>query len=88
MQPKYSIRLKDIFEEHDLVIVYPSTDFETVTIVDSNVVRPSLQLVGFYDYFQAERIRVWGKSETAFLETLEEPRREPWWKSSSRRFRA
>ena len=68
--PKYSIPLKSIVEEQGLGFVYRSTDYKDIRIVNYNVTRPSFQLVGFYDYFEPERVRVWGKSETAFLATL------------------
>ena len=73
-QQKYSVRLKTIVEEHGLKVIHASSDYESVEIVDYNIARPSLQLVGFYDYFQPCRLRLWGKSETAFLATLPEQR--------------
>lgn len=75
MQQKYTIKLKQIVREHSLGVVYASSDYEDVEVVSFNVARPSLQLVGFYDYFEAERLRLWGKSETAFLSTLPPERR-------------
>ena len=76
MEKKYSIRLRRIVAEHDLEIVYRSTDYEEVRTSNVNVARPSLQLVGFYNYFEADRIRLWGNTETAFLATLPPERRE------------
>ena len=65
-----SIPLKTIVEAHDLKIVHRSADYESVRVNTFHVSRPSLQLVGFYDYFDAERIRLWGRTENAFLDTL------------------
>ena len=76
MGKKYSIRLKRIVAEHNLQVVYRSTDYEEVQTSNVNVARPSLQLVGFYNYFEADRIRLWGNTETAFLATLPPERRE------------
>lgn len=70
MQPRYSIKLKHIVEEHSLEVIYASTDYDTKVIESYNVARPSLQLVGFYDYFDEKRLRLWGNSEHAFLATL------------------
>ena len=69
-QQKYSIKLREIAEEHSLALVYKSTDYETKVIVSYDVARPSLQLVGFYDYYDEKRLRLWGNSERAFLNTL------------------
>ena len=75
-QTKYYVCLKEIVEEHSLRIIYRSTDYEEIRLTNHNVARPSLQLVGFYGYFEAGRLRAWGKSETAFLATLEEAQQE------------
>ena len=64
---QYSIPLKRIVELHNLQIVHQSTDYEEVRITNYSVSRPSLQLVGFYDFFQADRLRIWGQAEEAFL---------------------
>ena len=72
---KYSVKLSEIVHQHELRLVYRSSDYEEIDIVNFNVARSSFQLVGFYDYFQAERLRLWGKSETSFLSTLPPPRR-------------
>ena len=65
-----SIPLKTIVEAHDLKIVHRSADYEDVRVNTFHVSRPSLQLVGFYDYFDSDRIRLWGRTENAFLDTL------------------
>ncbi|MCC8157426.1 MAG: HPr(Ser) kinase/phosphatase [Oscillospiraceae bacterium] len=76
MKPKYTIALKNIVEEHHLEILHRSANYENVRIGNYNVARPSLQLIGFFDYFEADRIRVWGRSESAFLATLSPEMRE------------
>lgn len=75
IQQQYSVKLKDLAEEHGLEVIFASSDYESVEIVSYNVQRPSLQLAGFYDYFDKDRLRLWGKSESAFLSTLPEGRR-------------
>ena len=73
---KYSIRLKKIAEVHNLQIVHQSTDYDEVRITNYSVSRPSLQLVGFYDYFEPDRLRIWGKAEEAFLRRYPEDEQE------------
>ena len=70
MKSKYTIALSQIVSEHALEIVHRSSDYERVSTSNVNLARPSLQLVGFYDYFEPDRIRLWGNTETAFLATL------------------
>ena len=76
MQSKYSIKLRAIVEEHNLTVLHRASDYDSVQTSNDNVARPSLQLVGFYNYFEPDRIRLWGNTETAFLETLEKTRQE------------
>ena len=71
----YKMRLRDLVKEQGLTVAYKSTDFDQVTTSNINVARPSMQLVGFYDYFEQDRIRLWGNTETAFVRTLTPERR-------------
>ena len=74
MQQKYTIKLKQVVKEQSLEVVFASSDYEDVDIVSFNVARPSLQLVGFYDYFEAERLRPMRRSSTASSATRRWPR--------------
>ncbi len=67
MNQEYSYKLKTLVEEMKLDIVYPSTDYEQITIKTGDVHRPGLQLAGFYDYFEPARVQLVGQMETAFL---------------------
>ena len=70
VKKQYSIRLRRVVETLDLQVVHKASNYETLDVVNYNVARPSLQLVGFYNYFDNERILLWGKAETAFLRAL------------------
>ena len=70
MKSIYSMRLRELVEEQGLNVAYRSTDYDKITTSNINVARPSLQLVGFFDYFEQDRIRLWGNTETAFIRTL------------------
>ena len=76
MRSKYSIKLSRIVETHELNVVYKSTDFDDVEVWSYNISRPSLQFVGFYDYFDTDRIQLMGKAEESYLRTLDEDTRE------------
>jgi HPr kinase/phosphorylase len=68
MSTGYSVKLKTIMEEHKLEIVHASKDFENARIYTADINRPGLQLTGFYDYFDPQRIQIIGKVENTYLE--------------------
>ncbi|MBE6998072.1 MAG: HPr(Ser) kinase/phosphatase [Ruminococcaceae bacterium] len=76
MRLKYSMKLRTIVETHNLGVIYKASDFDEVEVWNYNISRPSLQFVGFYDYFDKERIQITGKAEAAYLRTLDEKKRE------------
>lgn len=67
MDKKYTIALAKVVEEFNLEIVHESSDFKEKQVTMSDVNRPGLQLTGFYDYFDPERIQIIGKVETTYL---------------------
>lgn len=73
---KYSVKLKTIVEKAQLDVIHLSQDYEEVRLHTPNVNRPGLQMTGFYDFFDADRIQIIGKMETAFLEGLSEADRK------------
>ena len=78
MASKYSVKLKTIAEEHDLIVVNKATDYETAVITTADVNRPAMQLTGFYNYFDPKRLQIIGRVESTYLDTL----------STEERFRA
>lgn len=59
--------LKKLVEYFHLEVICKGSDYDTRCITVSDVFRPSLQLVGFYDYFDTKRLLILGKSEMQFL---------------------
>jgi len=72
---KFSVRLESIIKEFNLEILYAPEGFEKVRIVNDDINRPGLQLAGFFDYFEADRIQIMGKSEISFVERFTSERR-------------
>ena len=70
MRSKYTVLLKTIAGEHNLRILHASKDYETKKIVTYDVNRPAMQLAGFYNYFDPERIQIIGRVESTYLDTL------------------
>ena len=76
MRQKYSMKLSRIVDTHELNVIYKATDYDDVQVWSYNISRPSLQFVGFYDYFDTDRIQLMGKAEESYLRTLDEDTRE------------
>ena len=75
MRSKYTVLLKTIAEEHGLQILHAAKDYETKRIVTYDVNRPAMQLAGFYNYFDPERIQIIGRVESTYLDTLSDAER-------------
>ncbi|MGN0695307.1 MAG: HPr(Ser) kinase/phosphatase [Oscillospiraceae bacterium] len=69
---KFKVPLKNIIDEFTLEAIHLPLDAAKLFIEETEVNRPGLQLSGFYEYFNPERIQIVGKAEFAFLATLEE----------------
>ena len=70
MSTSYSISLSAVVKEHKLEILHKSSKYETQVIDVPDVNRPALQLSGFYDYFNPQKMQAIGMVETEYLKTL------------------
>ena len=68
---EFSFPLQKIIDEQKLEVIYIPEDGENTLISDHEINRPGLQFAGFYEYFDKQRIQVLGKTEWAYLNTLE-----------------
>ena len=75
MAEKFTISLKKIIDEFQLEVIYTPKDTSELLIDENDVNRPGLQLMGFYEYFNPERIQIIGKMEFAYLSTIDEKTR-------------
>ena len=53
-------------------MLYVPEDASTIAISSPEVNRPGLQLSGFFDYFDSQRVQILGKSEFAFLQQFDD----------------
>ncbi len=67
---KFSVSLSNIIKEFSLEILVAGADHNTINIEVADLNRPGLQLSGFFDYFDSDRIQIIGKSESSFLESF------------------
>lgn len=72
---EYKIPLTKIIEEFDLEKIYEPNDLDSVLVSSSDINRPGLQMVGFFDYFDNNRIQIMGKVEFTYLEQFHADKR-------------
>ncbi len=72
MSSPYSVSLAKIIKNFRLETVALPEPAENIFITNVEVNRPGLQLCGFYQYFDAGRIQVIGKSEEGYLNEFSE----------------
>lgn len=66
---KTVVKLNDFCKDLNLEVVYNYSD--EVDLTDSGINRPGLQLHGYYEHFDSNRIQVIGKVEVAYLLDLD-----------------
>lgn len=72
MAKSFTVSLEEIIRETALETVYMPVKPSEVLISSSDVNRPGLQLGGYFDYFDSDRVQIIGKSEYGYLEDLEQ----------------
>ena len=75
MAENFKVSLQKIIDEFQLEVIYIHKDADSIMIGENDVNRPGLQLMGFYEYFNPERIQIIGKMEFAYLSTIDEKMR-------------
>ncbi len=69
------ITLDRLIEEMDFEVVYKSTDSASLKIYSTEITRPGLPLVGYFEKFAAERLQIIGSSEWEYIKDLSEDQR-------------
>ena len=67
MKTNRLVKVRDIVDKFQMEVVHKGSDYDTVILTITDVNRPGLQFVGFFDYFDPARLQIIGKSETMFL---------------------
>ncbi|CDE34785.1 MAG: HPr(Ser) kinase/phosphatase [Ruminococcus sp.] len=75
MANKFNVSLEKIIQNFNLEVIYMPKDASEILIDENDVTRPGLQLMGFYEYFNPERMQIIGKMEFAYLSTIDEATR-------------
>ena len=71
----FSVKVKDIVDQLNCEMVYSPENLDNITVTENDCNRPGLQLMGFYEYFNAERVQICGNMEFAYLASLDETTR-------------
>lgn len=66
----FSVTLGEILEEFKLEKIWYSADMKERKVVSNDVNRPGLQILGFFEDFDVNRIQVYGKVEYNYLRRM------------------
>ena len=69
---QFSVKLSEIIANLHLIPIFMPRDAAEIEITSVEVNRPGLQLTGFFDFFDSQRIQIFGKTEYAYLELAAE----------------
>ena len=68
----YSITLTKFIEKLNLVNHLPEIDTDKIMITDPDINRPAVQLSGFFEHFDANRIQICGNVEHAYITSIKD----------------
>lgn len=66
----YTVELNKLIEKMNLENCTPDLDTKTIKISQPDVNRPALQLAGFFDYFDSDRVQIIGHVENAYMQKM------------------
>ncbi len=67
---EHFVSLDKVIQEHELVQLNRCVDTSDIKIVISDINRPALQLTGYFEFFNFERIQVIGMVEHTYIGTM------------------
>ena len=70
------VELKKVVEKMNLKNLTPDVDVEHIAIEVPDINRPALQLAGYFEHFDSDRVQLIGYVEYTFLEKMEEEKRK------------
>ena len=76
MSTNYSVKLSKLIDEFGLEVLRGAKGYQDRAIATEDVNRPGLQLTGFFDYFDPERLQVIGLVEVTYLSGLTSQERQ------------
>lgn len=70
-----SVALSDLIDKMELKLLTPDVDISKILITQPDINRPALQLTGFFDHFDSERVQVVGYVEHTYLQKMTREKR-------------
>ena len=67
MRTNYTVKLSDIISEFSLETLFLPEEVEKLQVCTPEVNRPGLQMAGYFEFFDSDRIQIIGRSEDSFL---------------------
>ena len=67
-----NVSIRELINELKLKDFTPGIDTESIIIKHPDINRPALQLAGFFDHFDCERVQIIGNVENAYIQTIDE----------------
>jgi len=71
----YTVELTRLIEKMNLENCTPDIDIKSIKITQPDVNRPALQLAGYFQHFDSERVQIIGHVEMSYLQQMEEEQR-------------
>ncbi len=70
MDQQAFLKLSDLIEKLKLEIIYMPDGGQEIKVTSNDVHRPGLQLAGFFDYFDHNRLQIMGKVEFSYMDGM------------------
>ena len=67
----HGVTIAEVIEKFKLKNMTPEIDAEKIVLTHPDVNRPALQLTGFFDHFDRERVQIIGYVEQAYINTMD-----------------
>ncbi len=71
----YGVTIQELIDKMELKNLTPEIDAEKIVLPHADVNRPALQLAGFFDHFDNERVQIIGNVEYEFINQMEPEKR-------------
>ena len=67
----HGVEITELVEKFQLKNMTPDIDTDKIVLTHPEVNRPALQLAGFFDHFDNERVQIIGNVELAYISAME-----------------
>lgn len=72
MEDNFSVSLVELVDEFQFSVEFAATNYQDVRLTVQDLARPGIQLMGYFDHFDARRIEIMGNMEMSYLAKLPE----------------